>query len=175
MIPLAAVRPVPTHLFLPSPNQGPRPAWVDAIRCVVLHATADGGDEMAAEAWLRNPASSASAHLVVRRDGTVVRLIPDLRRAWHAGRSAWRGWTDVNSISLGWEIANRNNGREPYTDAQYTAVAALAAHYARQGLPLDTFVSHAQVALPAGRKSDPLGWDWTLWERDVRLLLALLG
>lgn len=174
MIPLAALAPAPTHLFLLSPNHNARPAWVDAIRCVVLHATADGGNERAAEAWLRNPASGVSAHLHVRRDGTVVRLVPDRLRAWHAGRSAWRAWTNANDISLGWEIANRNDGREAYTHAQHIAVAALAAHYLRQGIPLEGFVGHAEIALPRGRKRDPLGWDWTPFRGDVALIGTLL-
>jgi AmpD protein len=104
----------------------------------------------------------------VRRDGTVVRLVPDARRAWHAGVSRWRGRDDVNSFSLGWEIANRNDRRELYTDAQYAALARLAAHYVAQGLALDAFVSHAEVALPAGRKTDPAGFDWERFRAAVR-------
>jgi N-acetyl-anhydromuramyl-L-alanine amidase AmpD len=78
---------------------------VNAIACVVLHATADGGDEAGAESWMRNPASQASAHLHIRRSGTVVRLVSDQRRAWHAGTSRWRGRMDVNDFSLRWELA----------------------------------------------------------------------
>jgi len=94
--------------------------------------------------------------------------VGDRRRAWHAGVSRWRGFGDVNGVSLGWELANRNDGREAYTDAQYAAVARLAAHYGRQGLPLDAFVSHAAVALPPGRKTDPRGFDWARFRGEVR-------
>ncbi len=75
MIPLG-LRPFAAEVLLPSPNHGPRPAGVNAIACVVLHATADGGDEAGAESWMRNPASQASAHLHIRRSGTVVRWSP---------------------------------------------------------------------------------------------------
>lgn len=166
MISLDLLQPVRPDWERPSPNHNAR-ARGAAIRCVVLHATADGGNEAGAEAWLCNPVANASAHLHIRRDGTVVRLVADRWRAWHAGHSRWQGWADVNGISLGWEIANRNDGREPYTDAQYRTLARLASHYARQGLPPDAFVSHAAVALPPGRKSDPRGWAWKRFRAAV--------
>lgn len=172
MIRLANLRPFVPDLIRSSPNHNPRPAGVRGIECVVLHATEDDGNEAAAEDWMRNPASQVSAHLHIRRDGTTVRLVPDARRAWHAGTSRWRGRVGVNAFSLGWELANRNDGREPYTEAQYAVLAVLGAHYARQGLPLDAFVSHAEVALPPGRKSDPAGFLWNRFYESVRQRLA---
>lgn len=163
MIELTALRPAVADLALRSPNCDARPERGRRILCVVLHATADAGNEAGAETWLCHPSSRVSAHLHVRRDGTVVRLVPDELRAWHAGKSWWRGRPRVNDFSLGWEIANRNDGLEPYTDAQYEALARLSAHYAAQGLPLEAFVSHADVARPRGRKRDPAGFDWARW------------
>jgi N-acetylmuramoyl-L-alanine amidase len=172
MIALASLRPFAADVLRPSPNHSPRPVSLNAIECVVLHATADKGNEAGAEGWMRNPASQVSAHLHIRRSGTVVRLVPDQRRAWHAGTSRWRGRMDVNSFSLGWELANRNDGREPYTEAQYATVAFLGAYYLRQGIPLDAFVSHAEVALPPGRKSDPAGFLWARFYESVRRQLT---
>ncbi len=134
---------------------------------MVLHATADGGNEEGAEAWLCDTRSLVSAHLHIRRDGTVVRLVSDRFRAWHAGGSAFRGAVNVNDFSLGWELANRNDGKEPFTASQYAAVTRLAAHYMKQGLPLDAFVSHAEIALPAGRKTDPAGFDWIAFKVET--------
>lgn len=150
-----------------SPNSNARPAWANAIECTVLHATADEGNELGAEAWMRNPESQASAHLHIRRDGTIVRLVDDHLRAWHAGRSSWLGKIDVNDFSLGWEIANRNDGVENFTSAQYEALASLGAHYIRQGLPSTCFLSHAEVGRPLGRKSDPRGFDWGRFRTDA--------
>lgn len=157
------------HITRESPNRDARPSTVSAIRCVVLHATADGGSESQAESWLCDPQSNVSAHLHVRRDGTVVRLVADELRAWHAGRSCWKGSARVNDFSLGWEIANENDGLEPYTDAQYEALGRLGAHYVEQGLPLEAFVSHASVARPRGRKRDPAGFDWCRWKSAVEV------
>lgn len=160
MIALARLVRLTADIELESPNQDERPTSESVIRCVVLHATADGGSELSAESWMCNPAAGVSAHLHFRRNGTIVRLVPDSRRAWHAGWSRWNELPDVNNFSLGWEIANRNDCKEAYTDAQYAALARAAAHYVRQGMPPDAFVSHTSVARPRGRKIDPCGFDW---------------
>lgn len=106
-----------------------------------------------------------SCHLLVSRSGRVTRLVGDQQRAWHAGLSWWRGTRDVNSVTLGIEIANRNDG-EPYSDAQYARVAAIVAHYCRQGLSLDDVVSHAEIA--PGRRTDPFGWEWDRFRAMVQ-------
>ena len=154
-----------------SPNQNARPLDVPGIACVVLHATADEGNEAGAESWMCDAVSQVSAHLHIRRDGHVTRLVDDGRRAWHAGASQWQGLGEVNDYSLGWEIANRNDGREPYTVAQYETLVQLAAAYVAQGIPMDAFVSHAEIALPAGRKRDPAGFDWNRFRTGVRALV----
>lgn len=156
MIPTEQIIPADADRALHSLNFGKRSG--PGISMIVLHATADGGNEAGAESWMRSAASQVSAHLHIRRDGSVTRLVSDLDRAWHAGRSEWGGITDVNSASLGWEIANRNDGEEPYTDAQYRTVARLLQHYLPQGISRADVVSHEQIA--PGRKTDPYRWDW---------------
>jgi N-acetyl-anhydromuramyl-L-alanine amidase AmpD len=170
LIPFTCVK---TH---PSPNHGPLlGTGAKRLLGVVLHATA--GSDKGAVSWMQNPASQASAQVHIDRDGTTVRLVDDNRRSWHAGRSEWKGEGDVNSITLGWEIGNLNDGREPYTDLQYGVLAQMAAHYIRQGLSLEDFgagpplkgdyTSHAHVARPVGRKTDPLGFDWARFRRTT--------
>lgn len=156
MIPLDKLTQYHADRDAQTPNQGSRGGA--PIRIIVLHATADGGSEAGALRHLTDPASEASCHLLIHRDGSTTRLVPDHRRAWHAGKAHWPGVEDVNSESLGWELANRNDGREPYTDAQYATVARLLRHYMPQGLARGDVVGHADVA--SGRKTDPLGWDW---------------
>jgi N-acetylmuramoyl-L-alanine amidase len=86
---------------------------------VVLHYT---GMQTMQEALDRlcDPAAEVSAHYLIDEDGTVIRLVPEEKRAWHAGRSYWRGITDVNSASIGIEIVNPGHefGYRPFTDAQ---------------------------------------------------------
>jgi N-acetylmuramoyl-L-alanine amidase len=72
---------------------------------LVMHFTA-GTNARSAVDWLCNPASRASAHLVIGRDGSVTQLVPFNRQAWHAGRSRWLGRYGLNRFSLGIELDN---------------------------------------------------------------------
>ena len=163
MITLLRLTPYTDATVVPSPNHGARKA--PAIQGIVLHASADEGNEAGTLTWLRSPKSRVSCHLLVSRTGAVTRLVGDQQRAWHAGLAWWRGTNDVNSITLGVEIANRNDG-EPYTEAQYSRVAEIVVHYCRQGLSLDDVVSHGAIA--EDRRTDPFGWDWERFRAIVQ-------
>ena len=168
MIGLLKLSPYTGDVLAPSPNHDARSA--PAIEGIVLHATADQGNEVQSVSWMRSPKSQVSCHLVVSRTGRVTRLVGDRQRAWHAGLSWWHGTDDVNSITLGIEIANRNDG-EPYTDAQYSRVAEIVGHYCCQGLTLHDVVGHAEIA--ESRKSDPFDWDWERFRDMVRQQLLV--
>jgi N-acetylmuramoyl-L-alanine amidase len=137
----------------PSPNHGERlggPA--DAI---ILHYTGmPTGD--AALALLCSPAAEVSSHYLVWEDGRIWQLVPESRRAWHAGRSFWGGERDLNSRSIGIEIVNpgHDGGCPPYPDAQIEAVIALCRDIvARLGVAPERILAHSDIA-PA-RKADP--------------------
>jgi N-acetylmuramoyl-L-alanine amidase len=166
VITLLSLRPYICDVVAPSPNHGTRRA--QTIEGIVLHATEDAGNEARSLNWLRSRKSRASCHLFVSRVGGVTRLVGDQQRAWHAGAARWRGKSDVNSITLGIEIANRNDG-EPFTDAQYARVASIVAHYCRQGISLDDVVGHSEIA--PRRRSDPRGWDWDRFRAMVEYQL----
>ena len=139
---------------LPSPNHGPRRAGTP-VDILLLHYTGMP-DSAAALDRLRDPAAEVSAHYVVGEDGTVWTLVPEDRRAWHAGRSYWQGERDVNSRSVGIEIVNPGHefGYRAFPDIQMTAVADLArAIMDRHGIPPSRVLAHSDVA-PA-RKEDP--------------------
>jgi N-acetylmuramoyl-L-alanine amidase len=108
----------------PSPNFDDRQADISIL---VLHYT---GMQDAASAirQLSNPAAKVSAHYVVAEDGQIVRMVDEEKRAWHAGRSYWRGVTDINSASVGIEIVNPGHewGYVPFPDAQITSVIRLS-------------------------------------------------
>jgi N-acetylmuramoyl-L-alanine amidase len=106
--------------------------------------------------WLANPISQVSAHYFIFEDGRVLQLVPEARRAWHAGLSSWDGETDINSSSIGVEIANPGHpgGLPAFPDAQIASVAALAKDIvARWGISPDHILAHSDVA--PGRKLDP--------------------
>jgi N-acetylmuramoyl-L-alanine amidase len=151
-----------------SPNYDSRPKGA-TVTSVVLHATAQKYVWRTVDAF-QYPSTRVSAHFVVGKDGEVYQMVPLERRAWHAGASQLDGASDVNDFSIGIEMANMNNGRDPYSDLQYESVAHIIFQLReRYTIPDARIVSHAQVAIPAGHKSDPLGFDF---ERLRALLQA---
>ncbi len=155
-------------ILCPSPNFDERAL---PVSMVVLHYTGMQ-DAAAAIGWLTNPASKVSSHYVVAEDGQVLRLVAEDKRAWHAGRSLWRGITDVNSASIGIEIVNPGHewGYRPFPEEQMQALLPLVAEIvARHGITPANVVGHSDIA-PA-RKEDP--GELFEWERLARLRLAL--
>jgi N-acetylmuramoyl-L-alanine amidase len=144
---------VATKVFL-SPNHGERRNGRRPT-LLILHYTGMR-DEGEALQWLCNPASQVSAHYFIFEDGRVLQLVPEGRRAWHAGLSSWDGETDVNSSSIGIEIANPGHpgGTPPFPDAQIDAAIALAKDIAmRWRIAPERVLAHSDVA--PGRKLDP--------------------
>ncbi len=128
---------------------------------LILHYTGMASAAAALER-LCDPASRVSAHYLVDEDGTVYRLVPEDRRAWHAGASAWRGRTDVNAASIGVETVNPGHqlGYRSFPEAQTAAVEALCrAIVARHPIPPRHVLGHADVA-PARRADPGELFDW---------------
>ncbi|MDZ7587791.1 MAG: N-acetylmuramoyl-L-alanine amidase [Parasphingorhabdus sp.] len=152
----------------PSPNFDERTL---PISMLVLHYT---GMQTGAAAinWLANPESKVSAHYVVEEDGQIVRMVDEANRAWHAGRSWWRGISDVNSASIGIEIVNPGHefGYRPFPEEQMDAVTRLAHDIVKRHAILPSnVVGHSDIA-PA-RKDDP--GELFDWERLARYKIAL--
>jgi N-acetylmuramoyl-L-alanine amidase len=127
---------------------------------IVLHATV--GSARSALAWLTNPAARVSSNYLIEKSGHIYQLVPDEYAAWHAGRASWHGETAVNELSLGIELENANNGRDPYPPEQLDALLELAHEkVAQYQIAPDMVTRHLDVAVPHGRKSDPAGFPWT--------------
>jgi hypothetical protein len=125
---------------------------------IVLHATV-----IDLEATLRGferTTSGVSAHYVVAKDGTVFQMVREADRAWHAGESFWKGRTDINDYSIGIEMVNRNDGLDPWPEAQVEAVLELCRYLvAKYGITRDNVVTHHWIAGYPGRgKTDPKGF-----------------
>ncbi|CCJ07726.1 thiamine phosphate synthase [Methylocystis sp. SC2] len=135
----------------PSPNHGER---LRPISSLVLHYTGMPTAESAL-ALLCDPRSEVSAHYVVNEDGSILQLVPESRRAWHAGKSFWAGETDMNSASIGIEVVHPGHeDPRPYPAAQIEATAALAKDICRrQAIPPERVLAHSDIA--PGRKRDP--------------------
>lgn len=159
--------------IFPSPNHGERRDGLQPDM-IVLHYTGmpDGASALG---WLCNPVSNVSSHYFVWENGKVLQLVPEARRAWHAGQSKWQGQDDLNSRSIGIEIANRGHegGRvdpadprlpllacdtpeppPPYPNRQIDAVVTLVADIAKRWkIPPQRILAHSDIA--PRRKRDP--------------------
>ncbi|HEU4821513.1 MAG TPA: N-acetylmuramoyl-L-alanine amidase [Qipengyuania sp.] len=156
------------HREQPSPNHDERAL---PITMAVIHYTEMESAE-AALARLSDPDAKVSAHYLISRDGEVTRLVPEERRAWHAGVSYWRGIRDVNSASIGIELDHPGHkyGYGPFPDAQFEALVPLLARMVKtHGIPRSNVVGHSDVA-PA-RKIDP--GELFPWERLAEYGLCL--
>lgn len=157
-----------TMIDQPSPNFDDRALPVTMI---VLHYTGMA-DAQSAIDRLCDPAAKVSAHYVVDEDGSVHRLVAEDKRAWHAGKSRWRGIDDINSASVGIEIVNPGHelGYRPFTEEQIDALIPLvAAIKERHGITRGNVVGHSDIA--PTRKQDP--GELFPWARLARLRLAL--
>jgi N-acetylmuramoyl-L-alanine amidase len=138
----------------PSPNHDARPGD-QPVDILLLHYT-DMESAEAALARMTDPAARVSAHYCIDEDGTVYRLVPEERRAWHAGVSFWAGARDINARSIGIELVNPGHtcGYRPFPEAQMRALEELAhGILARHPIPTHRVLGHSDVA-PA-RKIDP--------------------
>ena len=145
----------------PSPNHGERK---DGKRpdSLVLHYTGMV-DGPAALHQLCNPLTQVSCHYFIFEDGRIWQLVPENRRAWHAGAGCWQGERDMNSASIGIEIVNpgHDHGYTPFPEAQIAAVMALCRDIiTRWNIKPDRVIAHSDMA--PKRKRDPgelFPWD----------------
>ena len=158
----------------PSPNHDARPNS-DDLSMIVVHGISlppgqFGGPEIEALFtntldWDAHPyfgeirGMEVSAHLLIRRDGTVIQFVPLTERAWHAGESCFRGQSSCNDFSVGIELEGEDE--TPYDDRQYLVlqdvIRALCTAY--PGISAREVAGHCDIA--PGRKSDPgPAFDW---------------
>ena len=150
-------------------REAPSPNWDERslpVSMAVLHYTGmPTGDE--ALARMCDAAAKVSAHYMIDEDGTVTRMVPEGKRAWHAGLSYWRGITDVNSASVGIELVNPGHewGYRPFPEAQIESlIPLLAAIMKRHRIAPSNVVGHSDIA--PTRKEDPGElFDWGLLAR----------
>jgi len=151
--------------FIASPNCDERPEGA-AITLLVIHNISlppgeFGGNGVTQLFTNRLPPEAhpyyatinglkVSSHFFVRRDGKTVQFVSCNRRAWHAGLSSWRNKTHCNDFSIGIELEGSDD--TPFTDTQYTALAALTQCLCAQ-YPISDIVGHNHIA--PERKTDP--------------------
>lgn len=162
-----------------SPNFGPRPPG-STVDLALLHSISlppghYGGDEIERLFtnrldWDAHPYFASirglevSSHFVIRRDGSLLQFVSVDDRAWHAGRSSWRGRDNCNDFAVGIELEGLEGER--FEPAQYGALVPLL-RALRARYPVQALAGHEHVA--PGRKADPgPGFDWIALARRLR-------
>lgn len=110
---------------------------------------------------------TVSAHLLITRTGEVIQFVPFDQRAWHAGRSCFRGRDNCNDFSVGIELEGADT--IAYTDEQYTVLAQVSSCLMEEypAIMLDTIVGHSDIA--PGRKTDPgESFDWPRFQQLLK-------
>ena len=148
---LSGCAPLPLYTALPvevrpSPNFGER-----RPNYVIIHHTTNNTVEQAL-VTLTSRMREVSAHYLIGRDGRIIYLVDEQKRAWHAGDSYWGGNRDLNSSSIGIELDN--NGNEPFAEAQISVLIDLLRDLTgRWSIPPANVLGHGDIA--PGRKVDP--------------------
>ncbi len=146
----------------PAVNYGER-RDVSGPDILLLHYTGMDSEDGALR-WLCAEESGVSCHYFVHEDGRIVQLLPERVRAHHAGVGAWEGHHDINSRSIGVEIANAGHagGLPDFPQIQMDAVARLSLDIVeRNGIAARYVLAHSDIA--PGRKEDPgekFDWKW---------------
>jgi N-acetylmuramoyl-L-alanine amidase len=153
---------------VPSPNYGERRGF-GRPNCLILHYTGMVSGEAALSA-LTDPASEVSAHYLVWEEGSIDQLVAESARAWHAGKSWWKGESDLNSASIGIEIVNpgHDGGSPPFPLPQIAATIGIARDIcARWRIAPERVLAHSDVA-PARKRDPGEGFPWdSLWRAGV--------
>jgi len=137
--------------LIKTPNQSFRKKV--KIDMIVIHATENKSFDDSL-AWLTNSKSGISAHYLIGKDGKCVQLAEESKKAWHCGKSAWGQEDNLNENSIGIELVNSSNGRDPYPDEQIDMLARLIVdiqHYYKD-IPDDRILGHSQIS---AKKNDP--------------------
>ena len=165
-----------------SPNQDERP-FEDDIRLIVLHCISlppgeFGGNNISdfflnrinvsRHPYLKNISGiRVSAHFLIDRLGEITQFVSCKKRAWHAGRSVWRGESDCNDFSIGIELEGTESSE--FTDNQYSSLVMLVKGL-KGAYPIYETTGHETIATPPGRKRDPGAcFDWGRFYRLLKI------
>jgi N-acetyl-anhydromuramyl-L-alanine amidase AmpD len=160
--------------FRQSPNFR-RPLKPRSIKYIIIHATESSFD--LALHMFEDPKTEKSSHYLLDKFGNLVQLVEETDIAWHAGVSKWNGDNEINSKSIGIELANLNNGIDPYPLIQSRVLMYLVLTLCQKyRVSIDHILRHSDISGPKIRpkepKVDPKGFPWEKFKREISILLS---
>ena len=138
-----------------SPNYSEKARSKKEIKFIIIHYTGMQS-EIESLNRLKNPKSNVSCHYLINRKGKVTQLVKDLNIAWHAGKSKWKKFKNLNSKSIGIELVNKGHqfGYQNYTSKQIQSLIKLCKNLKKKyKIKSENFLGHSDIA-PL-RKKDP--------------------
>ena len=138
-----------------SPNFNTPKRVKKKIKFIIIHYTGMKNESDAIER-LQNPKSKVSSHYLIKKNGEILNLIPDLYEAWHAGVSSWKNFRSLNKNSIGVEISNpgHQHGYRSFSSKQILSLQRLLKYLIKKYKINNKFVlGHSDIS--PNRKKDP--------------------
>ena len=138
-----------------SPNYTKKTRSKAKIKFIIFHYTGMQS-EIESIKRLKNPKYKVSCHYLINRKGKIIQLVKEKNSAWHAGKSKWKKFVNLNNNSIGIELVNKGHkyGYQKFTDIQIKSLIALCKNLKRKyAIKEENFLGHSDIA-PL-RKIDP--------------------
>jgi len=138
-----------------SPNFDPKKRKTNQIKFLIFHYTGMKTEKAAIDR-LTDIKSRVSAHYLIKQNGEIITLVPDLYTAWHAGKSVWKNYTSLNKDSIGIEIVNPGHdiNYKKFSKIQLAALVRLSKFLIKKyRINLKNILGHSDIA--PERKKDP--------------------
>ena len=138
-----------------SPNFNPKKRTSKQIKFIIFHYTGMKSESNALKR-LTDIQSEVSCHYLIKNNGEIVKIVPDLYIAWHAGESSWKNYKSLNQNSIGIEITNPGHeyGYKNFTKKQITALLKLSKFLIKKyKINPKNILGHSDIAVL--RKKDP--------------------
>ncbi|MDA7480032.1 N-acetylmuramoyl-L-alanine amidase [Candidatus Pelagibacter ubique] len=138
-----------------SPNFNPKKRASKQIKFIIFHYTGMKSESDALKR-LTEIQSEVSCHYLIKNNGEIVKIVPDLYTAWHAGKSSWKNYKSLNQNSIGIEITNPGHeyGYKNFTQKQITTLVKLSKFLIKKyKINPKNILGHSDIAVL--RKKDP--------------------
>ena len=138
-----------------SPNFSIPKRLKKSIRFIIIHYTGMKSESLAIKR-LCNPEAKVSSHYFIKKNGNILRLVPDLYEAWHAGKSSWKKYSSINKNSIGIEIHNSGHSYlyENFSSKQINSLKKLLKYLVKiYKIDQRNILGHSDIA--PSRKKDP--------------------
>ena len=138
-----------------SPNFNSKKRFPKQIKFIVFHYTGMKSESDALNRLI-GIQSEVSCHYLIKNNGEIIKIVPDLYIAWHAGKSSWKNYKSLNQNSIGIEITNpgHEHGYKKFTQKQITSLLKLSKFLIKKyKISPKNILGHSDIAVL--RKKDP--------------------